>query len=175
MYAIKAVALKTGLTTHTIRVWERRYEIIHPIRTETNRRLYSEEQVQKLLTLKRATTAGHSIGQLAKMPIEEVERFVGDHKYAYALTNLRSFEHDAKAPDYFVNAALEATEIFDNEVLDSVLAQASVNFSQPVLIDQVIVPFLNLLGDKMVCGKCANSPGTCRLSRHSHLFGTLAQ
>jgi DNA-binding transcriptional MerR regulator/methylmalonyl-CoA mutase cobalamin-binding subunit len=151
MYAIKAVAMKTGLTTHTIRVWERRYDIIQPIRTETNRRLYSEEDVHKLKLLHEATQAGHSIGQLAKLPLEEIEQFVNEIKAGSAPPALINTEE--KPPEYFVDAALSATENFDNEGLDNILTQASVNFSQPVLIDHVIIPFLHQLGTKWFEGK----------------------
>ena len=152
MYTIKAVAIKTGLTTHTIRVWERRYEIIVPVRTETNRRLYSEDEVQKLILLRKATQAGHSIGQLAKMPFEEIERLVNEQKTFRLPSKQLSYPLDEKSPDFFVDAALAAAADFDNEALDNLLTQASVNFSRPVLIDQVIVPFLDQLGDKWFDG-----------------------
>lgn len=146
MYAIKAVAAQTGLTTHTIRVWERRYDIIKPLRTDTNRRLYSEDDVRKLKLLHQATQAGHSIGQLAKLPLDEIEQFVRDQNIPQPAPVLPFT--DEKSPDYFIAAALAATNNFDNEALDNILTQASVNFSQPVLIDQVIVPFLHKLGEK---------------------------
>ncbi len=147
MYAIKAVAMKTGLTTHTIRVWERRYDIVKPVRTDTNRRLYSEEDVKKLKLLHQATQAGHSIGQLAQLPLEEIEEFVQELSIQPTPMAPVTFA-DEKSPDYFVDAAMRATDEFDNEALDNILTQASVNFSQPVLIDQVVVPFLHKLGDR---------------------------
>ncbi|MBN1478753.1 MerR family transcriptional regulator [candidate division KSB1 bacterium] len=153
MYPIKAVAIKTGLTTHTIRVWERRYEIIHPQRTETNRRLYSEEEVQKLILLKKATQAGHSIGQLSKMPLEEIKRLVQEQNVVRVSSMSNRVDLDEESPEYYVKAALQAAEDFDNEAIDDMLTQASVNFSQPVLIDGVVVPFLNALGDKWFDGE----------------------
>ncbi len=150
MYAIKAVAMKTGLTTHTIRVWERRYEIVKPIRTETNRRLYSEDDVQKLTLLHKATQAGHSIGQLAKLPLEEIEQYVKEQSASTPTT--KTMHLDDSSPVYYVDAALAATENFDNEALDNILTQASVNFSQPMLIDHVIVPFLHQIGERWFDG-----------------------
>jgi DNA-binding transcriptional MerR regulator/methylmalonyl-CoA mutase cobalamin-binding subunit len=148
MYPIKAVALKTGLTTHTIRVWERRYEIIKPMRTDTNRRLYSEEDVQKLTLLKKATQAGHSIGQLSNLPFEEVKYLVDEQEAAREIPSLQQSDLDDKSAMHYVEAAMQATEKFDNETLDNILTQASVNFSQPVLIDHVVVPFLHALGER---------------------------
>lgn len=155
MYPIKAVALKTGLTTHTIRVWERRYDVVKPVRTDTNRRLYSEDEVQKLILLKKATQAGHSIGQLSRLPLIEITQLVKDQHISPispVSSLINQVEQDEESPVYYVKVALRAAEDFDNETLDDILIQAGVNFSQPVLIEEVIVPFLNTLGDKWFAG-----------------------
>jgi MerR family transcriptional regulator, light-induced transcriptional regulator len=146
MYAIKAVALKTGLTTHTIRVWERRYSVIEPERTETNRRLYSDEEVRTLTLLKKAIDVGHSIGQLSKIPIEEVERLVQEGNFAPPAINLKEIESEENTAEHYVASAINAAEQFDNDSLEKILAQANINFSQPVLVELVIVPFLQKLG-----------------------------
>ena len=64
-YGIGAVSKMTGLTDHTIRVWERRYEAVVADRTDTGRRLYSEDDVEKLTLLKRLTDGGVGISQVA--------------------------------------------------------------------------------------------------------------
>ena len=46
--AIKVVARRTGLSAHVIRIWEKRYGAVEPERTETKRRLYSDEQIERL-------------------------------------------------------------------------------------------------------------------------------
>ncbi len=64
-YGIGAVAKLTGLTDHTIRVWERRYSAVVAQRTANGRRLYAPADVEKLGLLKRLTDQGLSIGQIA--------------------------------------------------------------------------------------------------------------
>ena len=54
-YAMKVVTRRTGLTSHAIRVWEKRYNAVEPERTDTNRRLYSEADIERLIDLHRAT------------------------------------------------------------------------------------------------------------------------
>lgn len=73
-YSIRAVAEKTGLTTHTIRAWERRYGLLTPERSDANRRMYGEQDVERLQLLVRAIDAGHSIGMIAPLPNEELAR-----------------------------------------------------------------------------------------------------
>ncbi|MEM7504947.1 MAG: MerR family transcriptional regulator [Pseudomonadota bacterium] len=69
-YGIGAVAKVTGLTDHTIRVWERRYRAVVAGRAANGRRVYSPEDVEKLGLLKQLTDRGLSIGQIATDDID---------------------------------------------------------------------------------------------------------
>jgi DNA-binding NarL/FixJ family response regulator len=71
-YGIGAVARLTGLTDHTIRVWERRYKAVIAERAPNGRREYSPIHVEKLGLLKRLTDAGVSISRIANDPIEQL-------------------------------------------------------------------------------------------------------
>ena len=71
-YGIGAVAKLTGLTDHTIRVWERRYGAVVAQRAPNGRRMYSPTDVEKLGLLKRLTEQGLSIGQIAGDSIPEL-------------------------------------------------------------------------------------------------------
>lgn len=72
LYSIRAVEAKTGLTQHTIRAWERRYGVVSPQRTDTNRRVYDETDVEKLSLLRAVLAAGHSISNVAHLSAEEL-------------------------------------------------------------------------------------------------------
>ena len=65
MYGIGAVVKLTGLSDHTIRVWERRYSAVVAMRGSSGRRLYTIADVEKLKLLKLLTDRGLSIGQIA--------------------------------------------------------------------------------------------------------------
>ena len=71
-YGIGTVARMTGLTDHTIRVWERRYSAVVAERADNGRRQYSEQDVEKLGLLKRLTDEGVSISQVASLDISEL-------------------------------------------------------------------------------------------------------
>ena len=72
LYGIGAVAKLTGLTDHTIRVWERRYGAVVAQRAPNGRRVYAPADVEKLGLLKRLTDQGLSIGQIADYSIEDL-------------------------------------------------------------------------------------------------------
>src|SRR5205814_6101 len=80
-HSIQSVARRTGLSAHVIRVWEKRYGAVKPSRTGTNRRLYSDEEIERLQLLRLATEAGHSIGNIAALDLEKLKQIaspVGD-------------------------------------------------------------------------------------------------
>jgi MerR family transcriptional regulator, light-induced transcriptional regulator len=67
MYSIKAITLLTGLPAETLRAWERRYACITPLRSDTNRRHYSQQDLEKLTLLAQLTSNGHTISKIANL------------------------------------------------------------------------------------------------------------
>ena len=111
LHPIEVVAKRTGLTAHTIRAWEKRYGAVVPQRTPTNRRLYTSENIDRLLLLRRATILGRSIGQLGQLLPESVAILVGGRAASYyddviqrihavRLTDLMSFRTELEALRY---------------------------------------------------------------------------
>ena len=70
-YTIKMAAKLSGLTELVIRSWESRYNTVLPQRSDSNRRLYSEKDIEKLITLKKLKEYGHRIGSIASLPESE--------------------------------------------------------------------------------------------------------
>jgi DNA-binding transcriptional MerR regulator len=79
-YTIGVVVRRTNIHPETLRVWERRYELIVPGRSETGRRLYSESDIRKLQLVKQLTERGHGVSSLAKLSSDELrERLSASH------------------------------------------------------------------------------------------------
>lgn len=140
-YSIKAVAKLTGLTPHVIRVWEKRYGAVKPQRTGTNRRLYSEEDIQRLEMLRHATSAGHSIGNIANLPEERLARLAVPHGSSGAV-GLKG----SGAPGDLTAEALSAIRDLNNQALEGVLERAVVALGQHGLLERVISPVVNQVG-----------------------------
>ena len=77
-YGIGAVARLTGLSDHTIRVWERRYDAVVAERAANGRRVYGPADVEKLGLLKTLTDQGLAIGQIAADSLETLRERVRD-------------------------------------------------------------------------------------------------
>ena len=73
LYRIGHVARCVGVSTHALRAWERRYGTVEPVRTPGGSRLYDATQIERLKTLKQLTDFGHSIGEVARLPANELE------------------------------------------------------------------------------------------------------
>ena len=71
-YRIAAVSRLTGMPVPTIRMWERRYEVVTPARSAANGRLYSRSDIERLTLLKAAVDAGHAIGTVAALDDEQI-------------------------------------------------------------------------------------------------------
>jgi DNA-binding transcriptional MerR regulator len=74
-YGIGTVSRLTGISTHTLRVWERRYRAVDAERSESGRRLYSRRDIERLTVMKHLVDRGEPIGHVAKLSQDElVER-----------------------------------------------------------------------------------------------------
>ena len=78
-YPIKVVSQMTGLSAFVIRAWEKRYDAVTPSRTETNRRLFSEEDIEKLRLLNEAVQKGHNIGGIAKLSLSDLKSIISQN------------------------------------------------------------------------------------------------
>ncbi|MBP82997.1 MAG: hypothetical protein CMO61_04015 [Verrucomicrobiales bacterium] len=71
-YEISAVARMSGLSPHVLRVWERRYSVVEPRRSDNQRRQYSQTDVDRLVLLKRLVDNGHAIGSVANLTMDQL-------------------------------------------------------------------------------------------------------
>ncbi len=71
-YRIGTVAKLTGLSTHTIRIWERRYAAVVAQRDERGRRHYGSDDVERLTLLKAVTERGRPIRLIANLDAAEL-------------------------------------------------------------------------------------------------------
>jgi DNA-binding transcriptional MerR regulator/methylmalonyl-CoA mutase cobalamin-binding subunit len=73
MYSIKAIASLTGLGAETLRAWERRYQTVSPRRDDGGRRLYTQQDLDRLIVLAQLSRQGHAISKLSSLGMEELQ------------------------------------------------------------------------------------------------------
>jgi methanogenic corrinoid protein MtbC1 len=155
LHPIQVVSRRTGLTPDVIRVWERRYHAVTPERSATNRRLYSDADVERLLLLRRATLAGRRIGDVAGLPSDELEALVVEDETATSrapVAGRHGKRSAAVGTDEMLGACLEAVEALDAEALELTVSRAALQMPPPVLIGDLLTPLLREIGERWRSG-----------------------
>ena len=80
VYRIGAVARLTGISPNTLRIWERRYELVDPGRTAKGGRLYSKHDIARLALIKGLINQGDSISTVANLPLEILQRRIQERR-----------------------------------------------------------------------------------------------
>lgn len=77
-YSIKDLEVISGIKAHTIRIWEQRYSLLVPERTETNIRLYDDNQMRRLLNVTALLETGLRVSKIANLSDDEMNNRVQD-------------------------------------------------------------------------------------------------
>jgi DNA-binding transcriptional MerR regulator len=77
-YSIKDLETLSGIKAHTIRIWEKRYDLLNPERTETNIRLYTDDDLRHLLNISLLVKNGFKISKVARWQQEEIREVILD-------------------------------------------------------------------------------------------------
>ena len=166
LHPIKVVARRTGLSPHVIRAWEKRYKAVTPKRTATNRRVYTSEDIERLILLRRASLAGRSIGQTATLPTEELRKLVDDDELAQSQAPDPSQSIRSRGDNETMTQALRAIENLDADGLRMALERATMTLSKPALVEQIVSPLLERIGEEW-------REGTLRIASEHLASGTL--
>jgi DNA-binding transcriptional MerR regulator/methylmalonyl-CoA mutase cobalamin-binding subunit len=158
-HSIKAASRITGLSPHLIRIWERRYGAVAPERTDTNRRLYSDAEIQRLNLLRLATGAGHSIGNIAKLPSNRLKSLLAKAEVESGVSRTRLASSPAKR---FHEASLAAVEKLDAQLFEKTLDKAVVALGHQGLLREVVGPLAHTIGELWRTGALT--------AAHEHFF-----
>jgi MerR family transcriptional regulator, light-induced transcriptional regulator len=147
-YPIKVVSQMTGLSVHVIRAWEKRYNVVEPDRTDTNRRLYSEVDIEKLKLLNDALHLGHNIGGIANLSLSELKNLLSKESQSptYSGNGMVTYGPEVIVEE-IISECIEAIKVYNAKQLESILLNASAKLTQPVLIEELIIPLVYRVGE----------------------------
>lgn len=133
-FSIKDLENLSGIKSHTIRIWEKRYQIFNPNRTETNIRFYSIAELQKLLNISFLNKYGYKISRIAVFSENDLNDLV---KKVYSEKNEASFSINV-----LKIAMINFDAVLFNKSYNELLKTK--NFSAIFL--EVYIPFLREIG-----------------------------
>jgi len=139
-YPLRAVIRRTGLSADVLRAWERRYGAVRPVRSSGGQRLYSADDLERLALLQRATAAGHSIGEIARLDRDALERLLDGAG--------RRPTETAATIDAIVRDLMSAVERLDADVLEAELKRAALQLGSVAVVDDVLPRVLRVVGDR---------------------------
>ncbi|MEM7009079.1 MAG: cobalamin-dependent protein [Thermodesulfobacteriota bacterium] len=160
-YSIKVVSMRTGLSAHAIRAWERRYNAVSPNRDSNNRRYYTEEDIIRLTLLKRATDAGFGISQLVASTDEELNELISSMNVIDLPVKSKLPENTSEPSvtvsdmtyENYIDSFMSALEQMDSKTLENILIQAEADYGLNSTIENLIVPLMEVLGEGWRKGK----------------------
>ena len=133
-FTIKDLENISGIKAHTIRIWEKRYNLLEPKRTDTNIRYYSHENLQKILNVVLLSKNGYKISRIAKMSREEM------------LLQSREVAFGSNTNDAAINDFKLAMFQFDKVLFDKTYKKLLLKKHFEKIVKDVFIPFLNHIG-----------------------------
>ncbi len=133
-YSIKDLEHLSGIKAHTLRMWEQRYGVIEPHRTDTNIRYYLDEDLKRLLNISILVKHGIRISKVSKMSSKEMHEKV---------LELSSYKGDY---DSQINSLKVAMLDFDQELFEKVLNTAIFQMGAEEAFKNIIGSFICEMG-----------------------------
>lgn len=147
-YRIGTVSRLTGLSSDVVRVWERRYKAITPQRSDGGSRLYSDKDIARLRKLRQAVELGHAIGQIAKLPDQELETLAGKQRANLPGSHLIG-ESNLNDPHKVTRERfLEAVARMDVISANEEIHRAATLYPPRVIVKNIVSPLLEEIGKR---------------------------
>ena len=135
---IRVLSSSCGVLPHTLRIWEKRYQVFRPERSKNGQRLYGQEDLKKAQLLSKLIDAGHSISSLSSLSLKEL------NSMAKLITN--SQKQPANISLYNINSLLRHLKQYRLEQVASELHYLRQSAGVKDFIFHVVLPTLREIG-----------------------------
>lgn len=133
-FSIKDIEAITGIKGHTLRIWEQRYGIIKPKRTDTNIRYYEDDDLKILLNISLLNSNGYKISEIARLNADEITNLI---------LNINSTETQYSAS---IKSMVICMLNFDEAGFHRLLTTCTLQHGFENCMMHVIFPFLHQVG-----------------------------
>ncbi|MBS3807642.1 MAG: MerR family transcriptional regulator [Bacteroidales bacterium] len=133
-YSIRELEKLSGIKAHTIRIWEKRYNIVQPKRTQTNIRYYSEKDLKKLLNIAILNRQGWKISEIARLSNENLT------------DKVMKFTYNSQDVESQIEKMVIAMVDLDEAKFDQILSNAIMHDGFEQTIIKLIFPFFEKIG-----------------------------
>jgi DNA-binding transcriptional MerR regulator len=140
VYSIKDLEKLSGIKAHTIRIWEKRYDLIEPHRTNTNIRYYTDNDLKKILNVALLNRHGIKISSIAKLNDLELKE------------EIIRVSSSSDSSDTLIDSMVLAMIDLDEYKLESIMDKSIHKLGVRSTVTDVFYPFLEKLGILWMAG-----------------------
>ena len=133
-YSIKDIEKISGIKAHTLRIWEKRYKLLEPKRTETNIRYYDDDDLRKILNVALLNRNGFRISQIACLGEEELNK------------KIDTLSNEVTNNDTEIDKLVVSMMEMDEKKFEKVLNTAVMQFGFEDTIMFTLYPFFEKIG-----------------------------
>jgi DNA-binding transcriptional MerR regulator len=139
-YSIKDLEQLSGIKAHTLRIWEQRYNIISPKRTDTNIRTYDDQDLKLVLNISLLKDHGYKISDISRLSVKEMYRDV-----------IKFSDRQLSYPDQIHALTISMIDL-DEERFEKIISTNILQFGFESSMINIIYPFLSRIGTLWVTG-----------------------
>ncbi len=132
-YSIKDLERISGIKAHTIRIWEKRYNLLSPSRSDTNIRSYTDNDLKKLLNTSILLSNGYKISRIAELSDTEIPALVN---------NISS---NSKETNDLLQGLLIAMIDIDEAVFEKIMLKTMIQMGFEKMMNELMTPFFDRL------------------------------
>ena len=137
-YSIKYLEDISGIKAHTVRIWEQRYKLLKPKRTDSNIRYYDDSQLRKILNVTTLLNAGYKISEIGEMSDVEMNQVLKQH--------LEGVGNKDAALEHYTNELIVASLNFDKPSFERQFNSCLLKFGFSKTLEEIFYPVLKRVG-----------------------------
>ena len=133
-YSIKELEHLSGIKAHTIRIWEKRHKIIVPLRTPTNIRTYTDDDLKKIINVSLLNNYGIKISKIAKMSAADMNE---------RILQIAELKNDSAI---HIDQLIVAMMDMEEEGFEKILGNLILRYGFERTVTEIVYPFLERIG-----------------------------
>ena len=135
-FGINVISNASGVMPHTIRTWEKRYQIFTPERSEGGQRIYSEVDLDKAKLIVALIEQGHTISSLAKHSLQDLRSLL-------VVNKSEDTESDKMYISFEIKKLLKHLKNFDIDLVASVMQHLRLSIGVKEFIFKIVLPVMH--------------------------------
>lgn len=139
-FSIKDIESLTGIKAHTLRIWEQRYNLPQPKRTETNIRYYDDDDLKLLLNVAMLNRHGHKISEITRLSEQQIREIALD----ISVKSTHQSTH--------IQGMIASMINLDDRGFEKILSTCVLQYGLTRTVMEVIFPFMSLVGSMWQTG-----------------------